>query len=171
MASQPFPARYWAFNPNVKPWPHDPARAKAKLAEAGVPNGFTMDMVLEPTPEHVRRGEVIQAQLGAVGIKVDLKPMDLAKGVQAFFRSKELMAANYRWTGRPDPDQTVRGMFHSTGFYNPGGLKVPRVEELMDRARPRTSRTSGGASTSRSMRSSSRRRSTRRSTSRTRSRR
>ena len=26
-------------------------------------------------------------------------------------------------------------MFHSTGFYNPGGLKVPRVEELMDQAK------------------------------------
>ena len=135
VASQPFPASYWAFNPNVKPWPHDPARAKAKLAEAGVPNGFTMDMVLEPTPEHVRRAEVIQAQLATVGIKVDLKPMDLAKGVQAFFRGKELMAANYRWTGRPDPDQSVRGMFHSTGFYNPGGYKVPRVEELMDQGK------------------------------------
>ena len=26
-------------------------------------------------------------------------------------------------------------MFHSTGFYNPGGLKVPRVEELMDQGK------------------------------------
>jgi peptide/nickel transport system substrate-binding protein len=61
--------------------------------------------------------------------------MDLAKGVQSFFRGKELMAANYRWTGRPDPDQSVRGMFHSTGFYNPGGYKVARIEELMDQAK------------------------------------
>ena len=135
VATSPFPVGYWAHNPSLKPWPHDPARAKAKLAEAGVPNGFTMDMVLEPTPEHVRRAEAIQAQWGAVGIKVDLKPMDLAKGVQSFFRGKELMAANYRWTGRPDPDQSVRGMFHSTGFYNPGGLKVARIEELMDQAK------------------------------------
>ena len=135
VATTPFPGGYWAQNPSVKPWPHDPARAKAKLAEAGVPNGFAMDVVLEPTPEHVRRGEALQAQLGAVGIRVDLKPMELAKGVQAFFRGKEVMAANYRWTGRPDPDQTVRGMFHSTGFYNPGGYKVPRLEELMDQAR------------------------------------
>jgi peptide/nickel transport system substrate-binding protein len=45
------------------------------------------------------------------------------------------MAANYRWTGRPDPDQSVRGMFHSTGFYNPGGYKVARIEELMDQAK------------------------------------
>ncbi len=135
VVASPFPAGYWAHNPSLKPWPHDPARAKAKLAEAGLPNGFTMDMVLEPTPEHVRRAEAIQAQWGAVGIKVDLKPMDLAKGVQSFFRGKELMAANYRWTGRPDPDQSVRGMFHSTGFYNPGGHKVARIEELMDQAK------------------------------------
>ena len=94
-----------------------------------------MDMVLEPTPEHVRRGEAIQAQLAAVGIKLDLKPMELAKGVQSFFRAKEVMAANYRWTGRPDPDQTLRGKYHSTGFYNPGGYKVPRLEELMDQAK------------------------------------
>ena len=135
VAASPFPVGYWAHNASLKPWPHDPARAKAKLAEAGLPNGFTMDMVLEPTPEHVRRAEAIQAQWGAVGIKVDLKPMDLAKGVQSFFRAKELMAGNYRWTGRPDPDQTVRGMFHSTGFYNPGGLKIARIEELMDQAK------------------------------------
>jgi ABC-type transport system substrate-binding protein len=135
VAASPFPAGYWANNPAVKPWPYDPAKAKAKLAEAGLPNGFTLDMALEPTPEHVRRAEAIQAQWGAVGIKVDLKPMDLAKGVQSFFRGKELAAANYRWTGRPDPDQSVRGMFHSTGFYNPGGLKVARVEELMDQGK------------------------------------
>ena len=131
----PFPSVYWASNPALKPWPHDPARAKAKLAEAGVPNGFTFDMVLEPAPEHVRRAEAIQAQLAAVGIKVDLKPMELAKGVQGYFRGQEFMAANYRWTGRPDPDQSVRGMFHSTGFYNPGKLQVARLDELMDQAK------------------------------------
>lgn len=131
----PFPSLYWAHNPALKPWPHDPARARAKLAEAGVPAGFTMDMVIEPTPEHVRRGEAVQAQLAAVGIKLDLKPMELAKGVQSFFRAKEVMAANYRWTGRPDPDQTLRGKYHSTGFYNPGGHRVPRLEELLDQAR------------------------------------
>jgi peptide/nickel transport system substrate-binding protein len=134
-SATPFPAVYWASNPALKPWPHDPARAKAKLVEAGLPNGFTFDMVLEPAPEHVRRAEAIQAQLAAVGIKVDLKPMELAKGVQGYFRGQEFMAANFRWTGRPDPDQSVRGMFHSTGFYNPGRYQVARLEELMDQAK------------------------------------
>jgi ABC-type transport system substrate-binding protein len=135
VAVTPFPSSHWAHNPNLKPFPYDPARARAKLAEAGLPGGFSFDMVVEPAPEHVRRAEAIQAQLAAVGIKVDIKPMELAKGVQSFFRGQELSAANYRWTGRPDPDQTVRGMFHSTGFYNPGHYKVARLDELMDQAK------------------------------------
>ncbi len=130
----PFPSVHWAHAAGMKSFPYDPAKAKAKLAEAGLPNGFTFDMVLEAAPEHVRRGEVIQAQLAQVGIKVDLKPMELVKGVSMIFRSKEVMAANFRWTGRPDPDQTVRGMFHNSGFYNPGKYKNARLEALMDQA-------------------------------------
>ena len=58
--------------------------------------------------------------------------MELVKGVGAFFRNKEVAAANYRWTGRPDPDQTARGMFHSTAFYNPGKWKHAGLEELLE---------------------------------------
>jgi ABC-type transport system substrate-binding protein len=82
----------------------------------------------------VRRAEAIQAQLAEVGIKLELQPVELVKGVNAFFRNKEVAASNTRWTGRPDPDQTVRGLFHSTGFYNPGKYTNPRLEELMDQA-------------------------------------
>ena len=45
-----------------------------------------------------------------------------------------MSSANFRWTGRPDPDQSLRGMFHSTGFWNTGPLKVPKLEELLDAA-------------------------------------
>lgn len=130
----PFPSAHWAHAGTVKAYLYDPAKARVKLAEAGLPNGFTMDMTVESAPEHVRRAEAIQAQLAQVGIKVELKPMELVKGVNMIFRTKEVMAANYRWTGRPDPDQTIRGMFHSNGFFNPGHLKNARLEELMDKA-------------------------------------
>jgi len=132
--AMPFPAVHWAHAPAVKSYPHDIAKAKAKLAEAGLPNGFTMDMLVEAAPEHVRRAEAVQAQLGQAGIKVDIKPVELVKGVTMFFRTKEAMSTNFRWTGRPDPDQTLRGMFHSTGFYNPGQHKNEKLEALMDQA-------------------------------------
>jgi peptide/nickel transport system substrate-binding protein len=134
VAVTPFPSVHWAYNPALKPFPHDLARARAKLAEAGLPSGFGFDMVVEPAPEHVRRAEAIQAQLAEVGIRVEIKPVELVKGVASFFRNKEVAASNTRWTGRPDPDQTVRGLFHSTGFYNPGAFKSERLEQLMDRA-------------------------------------
>jgi peptide/nickel transport system substrate-binding protein len=134
VTATPFPSVHWAHNPSVKPFPHDLAKAKAKLAEAGVPNGFSFDMGVEAAPEHVRRAEAIQAQLAQAGIRVELKPMELVKGFNLFFRTKELAAVNYRWTGRPDPDQTVRGLFHSTGFYNPGKLQNAKLEALMDQA-------------------------------------
>jgi peptide/nickel transport system substrate-binding protein len=130
----PFPSAHWAHNPAVKTIGHDVAKAKAKLAEAGLPNGFTLEMVVEAAPEHVRRAEALQAQLAQSGIKVDLKPVELVKGVNMMFRTKEAMSANFRWTGRPDPDQSLRGMFHSTGFWNTGQLKVAKLEELMDAA-------------------------------------
>jgi ABC-type transport system substrate-binding protein len=130
----PFPSVHWAHASALKPYPHDVAKAKAKLAEAGLPNGFTFDMIVESAPEHVRRAEALQAQLAQAGIKVDIKPVELVKGVNMYFRAKEVMAANFRWTGRPDPDQSIRGMFHSTGFYNPGLYKNARLDELMDQA-------------------------------------
>ncbi len=52
---------------------HDPARAKKLLAEAGVPNGFSIDPVyISERPQFRRPMEIIQNQLGQVGIKINL---------------------------------------------------------------------------------------------------
>ena len=57
--------------------PHDPARAKKLLAEAGYPNGF--DAVLKVAPQYyytVRAGEVIVDQLARVGVKVKIEQIE-----------------------------------------------------------------------------------------------
>ncbi|MFB2351459.1 ABC transporter substrate-binding protein, partial [Priestia megaterium] len=49
-------------------YPHDPAKARALLAEAGYPNGFEVTLKLPP-PSYARRsGEIIAAQLAQVGV-------------------------------------------------------------------------------------------------------
>ena len=48
-------------------WPHDIAKAKQLMAEAGHPDGFPVDWVTAP-PNYYSRGERIVSQLQAIGI-------------------------------------------------------------------------------------------------------
>ena len=57
--------------------PHDPAKARKLLAEAGYPNGF--EAVLRVAPQYyytVRAGEVIVDQLAKVGVKVRIEQIE-----------------------------------------------------------------------------------------------
>ena len=56
-------------------WPRDLAKAKQLMAEAGFPNGFTVDWVT-PTPNYYSRGERIVSQLQAIGIRSRLQVME-----------------------------------------------------------------------------------------------
>jgi ABC-type transport system substrate-binding protein len=56
-------------------WPHDVAKAKRLMAEAGYPNGFNVDWVT-PVPDYYSRGERIVSQLQAIGIRSKLQVME-----------------------------------------------------------------------------------------------
>ena len=56
-------------------WEHDVAKAKRLMAEAGYPNGFTVDWVT-PLPDYYSRGERIVSQLQAIGIRSKLQVME-----------------------------------------------------------------------------------------------
>jgi peptide/nickel transport system substrate-binding protein len=65
----------------VQPFPYDPEKAKALLAEAGFPDGFEMDMAC-PSGAYSHFEEVCQAvvgYLGEVGIKINLEIMESGK--------------------------------------------------------------------------------------------
>jgi peptide/nickel transport system substrate-binding protein len=58
-------------------WPHDIAKAKQLMAEAGYPNGFTYDW-LTPAPPYYSRGERIVGQLQAIGIRGRMQTLERA---------------------------------------------------------------------------------------------
>jgi peptide/nickel transport system substrate-binding protein len=58
-------------------WPRDVARAKALMAEAGYPNGFTYDW-LTPAPPYYSRGERMIAQLQTIGIRGKMQTLERA---------------------------------------------------------------------------------------------
>jgi peptide/nickel transport system substrate-binding protein len=66
-------------------YPHDPAKARALLAEAGYPHGFAVTMKLPP-PSYARRsGEILAAQLAAIGITVRIENLEWAQWLDQVF--------------------------------------------------------------------------------------
>ena len=68
---------------------YDPEMAKSLLAEAGYPDGFTTTLKLPP-PSYARRGgEIIAAQLRAVGIETEISNLEWAQWLEQVFRGKD----------------------------------------------------------------------------------
>lgn len=67
----------------------DPEKSKALLAEAGFADGFTTTLKLPP-PSYARRGgEIIAAQLRAVGIQTEITNLEWAQWLEEVFRGKD----------------------------------------------------------------------------------
>ncbi|MEM1387602.1 MAG: ABC transporter substrate-binding protein [Pseudomonadota bacterium] len=67
---------------------YDPEQAKALLAEAGV-EGLTLSLKLPP-PSYARRGgEIIAAQLRAVGVETQIQNLEWAQWLEEVFKGKD----------------------------------------------------------------------------------
>ena len=74
----------------AKAVPHDPARAKQLLAQAGYPNGF--EAVLKVTPQYsytVRTGEVLLGQLAKVGVRVKLEQIEWGQWLERVYKNAD----------------------------------------------------------------------------------
>lgn len=68
---------------------YDPERSKALLAEAGFPDGFKTTLTLPP-PSYARRGgEIVAAQLRAVGIDAEIINVEWAQWLEQVFKNKD----------------------------------------------------------------------------------
>jgi peptide/nickel transport system substrate-binding protein len=68
---------------------YDPEMAKKLLAEAGYADGFKTTLKLPP-PSYARRGgEIIAAQLRAVGIEAEISNLEWAQWLEQVFRGKD----------------------------------------------------------------------------------
>ena len=70
--------------------PHDPAKAKKLLAEAGYPNGF--EAVLKVAPQYyytVRTGEILVSQLQKVGVKVKIEQIEWGQWLSRVWREAD----------------------------------------------------------------------------------
>jgi peptide/nickel transport system substrate-binding protein len=130
----PTPEGLWWYDPSVKSTPYDPARAKSLLVEAGYPNGFEYELSTPQVTVFQQINQLIQEQLGAVGIKVRLQPVANSEWYARVVAGTTNMTPT-RWTQRADPDGLLYILFHSKGFANTMKYRNDRVDALLDQAR------------------------------------
>ncbi|GIX12402.1 MAG: ABC transporter substrate-binding protein [Paracoccaceae bacterium] len=91
---------------------YDPERSRQLLAEAGYPQGFTTTLKLPP-PSYARRGgEIIAAQLAAVGIKVEITNLEWAQWLDEVFKQR-----NYGLTIVSHTEPFDIGIYGRTDYY------------------------------------------------------
>jgi peptide/nickel transport system substrate-binding protein len=116
VASQFMPPSVWGYNPDIKPYPYDLEKAKSLLKDAGVPNGFSIEMWYMPVsrpyyPSPKPIAEVFAADLAKVGIKAELKTEDWAQYLTSRAEGKFPMWM-LGWTGdNGDPDNFLFEFF------------------------------------------------------------
>ena len=149
-ANGPFKPDMWAYNDNVKPYPFDPEKAKALLAEAGWAdtNGdgildkdgqsfqFTI-ITNQGNKLREQTGLIIQARLAEIGIKVNLRIIEWAAFLKEYLDKHNFEAVIMSWTIPIEPD--LFDVWHSSktreGELNFISYKNPEVDALIDQAR------------------------------------
>lgn len=134
-ASQVFPTGYWAADTKlVDPFPFDAGKAKALLGQAGHPNGLAIKGIAFQSTSEVRKAQIIQEQLKAVGIDMSLEVTDIPTAARSFFTEKKFDLICSSWSGRPDPSQTAESLFSPKSFFNAGGYLAPGMDVALGQA-------------------------------------
>jgi peptide/nickel transport system substrate-binding protein len=113
----PYKPGHWVYNPEVRKYPHDPAKAKTLLAEAGwKPGGdgtmekdgrkFAFTVLTNAGNEsRSKTAAIIQQQLAAVGIKMEIRTLEWAAFINEFVKKRKFDALILGWATGPEPDQ------------------------------------------------------------------
>jgi peptide/nickel transport system substrate-binding protein len=126
---------------SIPPYPHDPAKARRLLAEAGYPDGFDTDYVVMNDDEAERLATSLQGDLAEVGVRVHLELMSFSTYVTAVGSETGPAFSKATWVGDyPDPTNFLDARFHSRmiaaeNSNNDSFYANPELDALLDAAR------------------------------------
>lgn len=125
IAKNPIPPTIWSYNNATVDYDYNIAKAKELLAKAGFPNGFETELWTLPVarpynPNGKKMGEIMQANLAQVGIKVKLISYDWPTYLEKS-KSGTHQMLQMGWTGdNGDPDNFLNTLL-SCGAIKSGG--------------------------------------------------
>ena len=132
-----YPNDPWATAVTLKPYPYDPARARALLKEAGYPSGFDVTMNLTAWPGRGYLpdvGEAVATYWEKVGIRVKRRPVDRAV-FSADFRARSYPGVTLAWAAPfvgPEPWEVLIRAGHTKAAVHLF-MEHPKLDEFIDR--------------------------------------
>jgi peptide/nickel transport system permease protein/peptide/nickel transport system substrate-binding protein len=136
LADMLLPKEHWAYDAALaNMYPHDPAKARQLLADAGHPDGIELNMLTYSDQNSQQRAEILIEQLKAANVRIKLTSGSLPDITAAIFSKKEGDFLQSNWTGRPDPTLSYTLMFSKSGYFNPSGLETPGLEAALAASR------------------------------------
>lgn len=128
------------FNPRLRGYHYNPARARALLAQAGYPNGFTVPFWVSSNARTVKLSQALQQDLAEVGVKLEIKTVAANVASPAYRKRRTLPIGYSGWyMDYPDPGNFLDTFLNgeritedhclNLAFYN-----NPKVNALLNRA-------------------------------------
>lgn len=130
----------FGYDPKSVAYPYDVKKAKALLAEAGYPNGFSMSITVQEAERPL--AEALQANWAEIGVDVTVDLQEYGLWVDNVFAppdQNKTYSVIASWSsGTMDADLALTPLFH-TRSWAPAGANLgfysnPRVDDLLDRA-------------------------------------
>ncbi|SKA84548.1 dipeptide transport system substrate-binding protein [Pantoea ananatis] len=110
------PPTMWGYNNDVKDYAYDPEKAKALLKEAGMADGFSIDLWAMPVqrpynPNARRMAEMIQSDWAKIGVKAKIVTYEWGEYLKRA-KAGEHQTVMMGWTGdNGDPDNFFATLF------------------------------------------------------------
>ena len=114
--------------------PHDPAKSKQLLDEAGVKTPYQVTMLASNNPDTLRLAQALQSMVKEGGFELKIQPVEYASLLDQQDRGDfELLQLG--WSGRIDPDANITNFVGTGGSQNVAGYNNTAVDKVLQEAR------------------------------------
>ncbi len=125
------------YDPASRGYPHDPATARARLAEAGFGDGFATTLWASRDDGSMRIAQSIQQDVRALAIVLAIKPVDFPALIEAIRHPGQVPLFLLGWEADfPDPSNFLTVLLHSRSrdTNNNTFYANPEVDRRLDEA-------------------------------------
>jgi peptide/nickel transport system substrate-binding protein len=139
--TSPLPEAQWGFDPSLKGYPYDPAKAKQLLAEAGYPNGFKAELLTYNSPRGYNSAGpdlavAVQGYLQKVGVEASVRKQEMGAYLAEIRNKTKKYEGMFMvgWTGdNGDPDNFLYELFGSANIPNTNAVRYvsPAVDKIL----------------------------------------